>query len=47
MFTHCVRLEQGDMTRAAVFNLDPATQAKSGSAWIRRSARRSGTARPS
>ena len=26
---HCVRLEQGDMTRAAVFNLDPAAQAKS------------------
>jgi phosphoribosylformimino-5-aminoimidazole carboxamide ribotide isomerase len=25
----CVRLEQGDMTRAAVFNLDPAAQAKS------------------
>ena len=26
---HCVRLEQGDMMRAAVFNLDPAAQAKS------------------
>ena len=26
---HCVRLEQGDMTRAAVFNLDPAAQANS------------------
>ena len=25
----CVRLEQGDMTRAAVFNLDPAAQANS------------------
>src|SRR4051794_28137963 len=25
----CVRLEQGDMTRATVFNLDPAAQAKS------------------
>ncbi len=24
----CVRLEQGDMTRATVFNLDPASQAK-------------------
>jgi phosphoribosylformimino-5-aminoimidazole carboxamide ribotide isomerase len=24
---HCVRLEQGDMTRAMVFNLDPAAQA--------------------
>ena len=29
MFTHCVRLEQGDMMRAAVFNLDPAAQANS------------------
>ena len=26
---HCVRLEQGDMMRAAVFNLDPAAQANS------------------
>jgi phosphoribosylformimino-5-aminoimidazole carboxamide ribotide isomerase len=26
---HCVRLEQGDMARATVFNLDPAAQAKS------------------
>ncbi|WP_426438254.1 1-(5-phosphoribosyl)-5-[(5-phosphoribosylamino)methylideneamino]imidazole-4-carboxamide isomerase [Bradyrhizobium genosp. P] len=25
---HCVRLEQGDMTRATVFNLDPAAQAR-------------------
>ena len=25
----CVRLEQGDMARATVFNLDPAAQAKS------------------
>ena len=24
----CVRLEQGDMARATVFNLDPAAQAK-------------------
>jgi phosphoribosylformimino-5-aminoimidazole carboxamide ribotide isomerase len=26
---HCVRLEQGDMARATVFNLDPAAQARS------------------
>jgi len=26
---HCVRLEQGDMARATVFNLDPAAQAQS------------------
>ena len=25
---HCVRLEQGDMARATVFNLDPAAQAR-------------------
>ena len=34
----CVRLEQGDMARATVFNLDPAAQARSfadaGCQWI-------------
>ncbi len=35
---HCVRLEQGDMTRATVFNADPAAQARTfadqGFAWL-------------
>jgi phosphoribosylformimino-5-aminoimidazole carboxamide ribotide isomerase len=37
----CVRLEQGDMARATVFNLDPAAQARAFAATgVRISARR-------